>query len=123
MTPRFQNVDRLHLPRGADNPREELEKILTALVEDYHAQTIIAFGSCVRGGVNEHSDVDLCVVREHPPGCRQPGLEADLAVARRRPLMSKDILVRTPAEMNRARTRPFGVMDEVLSHGVTLYER
>ena len=119
----FQNLDRLHYPPRPANARTELEKILHALVEDYGAEKIIAFGSTVRGGVTEHSDFDLCVIRQHPPGCTHPGLEADLAVAKRETLVSKDILVRTPAQIAAEKPKPFGVMDEVLNHGITVYER
>ena len=38
-------------------------------------------------------------------------------------LISKDILVRTPAQIEAARRQPVGVMDEVIHHGVTVYER
>lgn len=119
----FQNIDRLHLPARPPNAQEELLKILTALVEDYGAERIIAFGSCVRGSVTEHSDVDLCVIRDHPPDCTHPGLEADLAVSRVRPLISSDILIRSPDQFDAARRRPFGVMDEVVRNGLVLYER
>ena len=119
----FQNLDHLHYPARPENARAEVEKILRALVEVYGAEKIIAFGSTVRGGVTEHSDVDLCVIREHPPGCTHPTLEAGLAAGRANALVSKDILVRTPAQIAAARQRPFGVMDEVLNHGLTVYER
>lgn len=121
--PRFKNLDRLHLPPPPARAREELLKILDALVADYGAEKIIAFGSCAHGSVDEHSDVDLCVVREHPTGSTHPGLEADLAVSRTHPLISTDLLVRTPTQMAVAERRPFGVMEEIVHNGVTVYER
>jgi len=123
MSTSFQNLDRLHYPPRPADARRELEKILHSLVEDYGAEKIVAFGSSVRGGMTEHSDFDLCVVRDHPPGCTHPGLEVDLAVSRTRPLVSSDVLVRTPPEYQAARRDPFGVMDEVVNHGLVLYER
>lgn len=120
--PTFQNLDRLHYPPCPANARTEVERILRALVEDFGANKIIAFGSAVRGGVTEHSDLDLCVIREHPPGCTHPGLEADLVVARRLPIVSTDILVRSPAQFAESKRHPFGVMDEVINHGLALYE-
>jgi predicted nucleotidyltransferase len=122
MPSRYRNLDALHLPPRPPDAQEHLGRILDALVEDYGAQKIIAFGSCVRGGVTEHSDVDLCVIRRHPAGCTQPGLEADLAVARRRPLLSKDLLIRTPEQFAASVRRPFGVMEEVVRNGVVVYE-
>lgn len=123
MRPRFQNLDKLHLPPRPADARAHLERMLDALVEDYGAEKIIVFGSCVRGGVTEHSDVDLCVIREHPPGCTHPNLEARTAADRYQPLISKDILVRTPMQFSKACARPFGVMDEVINHGLIVYER
>jgi predicted nucleotidyltransferase len=123
MMPAFQNLDHLHYPPRPANARAEVEKILRALVEGYGAEKIIAFGSVVRGGVTEHSDIDLCVIRDHPPGCTHPALDAGLAASRANALVSKDLIVRTPAQIAAARQRPFGVMDEVLNHGVTVYER
>ncbi len=119
----FQNLEFLHYPPGPENARAEVEKILHALVEDYGAEKIIAFGSTVRGGVTEHSDIDLCVIREHPPGCTHPALDAGLAASRAHALVSKDILVRTPGQIAAARHHPIGLMDEVLNHGLTVYER
>lgn len=121
--PRFINLDRLTLPPRPANARAELEKILCALVEDYGAEKIIAFGSSVRGTATEHSDVDLCVIREHPPGCTRPVFDALTAAGKARPLISTDILVRTPTQLAAAMRRPFGVMDEVLNHGLPVYER
>lgn len=121
--PRFINLDRLTLPSRPADARAQLERVLTALVDDYGAEKIIAFGSSVRGTATEHSDVDLCVIREHPPGCTRPVFEALTAAGKARPLISTDILVRTPTQLAAARQRPFGVMDEVLNHGVPVYER
>jgi predicted nucleotidyltransferase len=121
--PRFINLDRLTLPSRPADARAQLERVLEALVEDFGAEKIIAFGSSVRGTATEHSDVDLCVIREHPPGCTRPAYEALTAAAKARPLISTDILVRTPTQLAAARLRPFGVMEEVLNHGLSLYER
>jgi predicted nucleotidyltransferase len=121
--PDFINLDRLHYPPRPANARAEVEKILTALVEDYGAEKIIAFGSTVRGGVTEHSDIDLCVIRQHPPGCTHPGLEARLAAGRYQPLISKDILVKDPAQYRLESAHPIGAMQEVVEHGLTVYER
>ena len=122
MHSRFQHLEKLHPPPSPADARAQLELALTALVEEFGAEKIIAFGSCVRGGADEHSDVDLCVVRHHTPGTTHPQLEAGLCVARTRPRISTDLLVRTPGQLALASARPFGVMEEILSHGLLLYE-
>lgn len=119
----FKNLDRVHLPPATPNADAEFLKILEALATDYGAQKIIVFGSCVRGSVGRDSDVDLCVIREHPAGDSHPGLLADLAVSRRRPLLSTDILVRTPSEFAAQAERGFGVIRAVVEEGVSVYER
>ena len=119
----FRNLQSLHYPPSPANARAEVEKILRALVDEYGAEQIIVFGSAVRGGVTADSDIDLCVIREHPPGCTHPALDAGLAAARAGTLVSKDILVRTPDQIAAARQHPRGVMDEIINHGVTVYER
>jgi hypothetical protein len=119
----FQNLDRLHLPPRPLDARGQLIAVLEALVQDYGPDKIIAFGSSVRGPVDQHSDVDLCVIRQHPPGCTHPGLEADTCAGKVKPRISTDILVRTPAQWEAARQAPFGVMAEVVGHGLILYER
>lgn len=121
--PRFTNLDRLTLPTRPSDARVQLERVLEALVEDFGAEKIIAFGSSVRGTATEHSDVDLCVIRQHPPGCTRPTFDALTAASKARPLISTDILVRTPSQMESARQRPFGVMEEVIHHGLPVYER
>ena len=123
MVPRFQNLDKLHLPPIPTDARSHLVRALTALVEQYGAERIVAFGSCVHGDVTEHSDVDLCVVREHPPGCTHPHLEALAAVSRSRPLISTDVLVRSLRQWEESRRQPFGVMEEVMRRGIVLYEK
>ena len=118
----FQNLDRLHYPPRPANARAKLEKILCALVEDYGAEKIIAFGSAVRGGVTEHSDIDLCVLREHPPGCTRPRWEGQMAVAKTDARIPYDLLVLNPAQWREQNARPFGVYDEVTQHGVSVYD-
>ena len=121
--PVFQNLDRLTLPSRPTDARAHLERVLTALVDDYGAQKIIVFGSCVRGTATEHSDVDLLVIREQPPGCTRPTFDALTAAAKARPLISTDILVRTPEEWERKQARPFGMFDEIVHYGLPVYER
>ncbi|MCX6879318.1 MAG: nucleotidyltransferase domain-containing protein [Verrucomicrobia bacterium] len=119
----IRNLDRLHLPPSRRDAREQLERMIHALISDYGAEKIIAFGSIVHGDVTEHSDIDLCIVRDHPPTCTHPSLEAGMILSKLKTTLSKDLLVRTPRQMKEAEAAPFGVMQEVIRHGITLYER
>ncbi len=120
---RYKNLDRLHLPPRPVDARGHLRRILDALVDDFGAEKIIAFGSCTRGGATEHSDIDLCVVREHPPESRKPRWEGRMAISAKRPAVPYDLLVIRPSQWREQCARPFGVYDEVVNHGITLYER
>ena len=120
---RFINLDRLTLPSRPLDARAHLERVLAALVDDFGAEKIIVFGSCARGTATEHSDVDMLVIRARQPGCTRPAYDALTAAAKARPLISTDILVRTPDEWLKKQTRPFGVFDEIVHHGLPVYER
>lgn len=42
----------------------EIEKIKNQLLEKYHPEDIILFGSCAKGRVTRKSDIDLCVIMD-----------------------------------------------------------
>lgn len=42
----------------------EIEKIKNEIVEKFHPQKIILFGSCAKGLTTKKSDIDICVVAE-----------------------------------------------------------
>lgn len=118
----YRNLPQLDLPTHAGANPDELLKILDALVEDFHATKIIAFGSCVKGKPGEHSDIDLCVIRNPSANCTHPRWEGRQVVARRRPRIGFDLLVLSPEQWQRQQKSPFGVYAEVAANGVTLYE-
>ena len=120
--PHFINLDRLSLPSRPADARAQLERVLSALVEVYHAERIIVFGSCVHATATDDSDIDLLVIRDHPPECTHPALEAMQAIGTTRPLISTDLLVRTPQQWRAEQARPFGVFQEIVDHGLPVYE-
>jgi len=73
------------------------------IVRDFDPLQIILFGSQARGDADQNSDIDLLVVFSELADKRKTALDilralADLPVA-------KDILVSTPEELERHRTR------------------
>lgn len=102
---------------------DRLEPYLRALVEKLHPERVILFGSYAYGEPDEHSDVDLLVVREGITSEIQSNIEA------RRifwnvpgELFSFTILSKTPDRIrNRVECRsPF--YEEILGKGLTVYE-
>ena len=81
----------------------ELER-LTELLKAAGATLVVVFGSYARGGVRAHSDLDMLAVVEsdEPFIARSTRLYQSLV-----PRVALDLLVYTPAELDRIRDRPF----------------
>ena len=99
-----------------------LQEITHRLVDEFRPEEIILFGSHAWGEPNEDSDLDLLVIVSH----------SDLSPARRamrahRCLqglnVSKDILVRTRAEVERFRHVQASLERQIFERGTVLYER
>jgi len=101
-------------------PDDVIEKAKTRLVENFHPQRIILFGSQARETADERSDVDLLVV------CPIQGSRRALMVAMDRALkglpIARDILVLTPEEFDRDRHMPGTVARPAWKEGRVLYE-
>ena len=99
---------------------ELLREIVRRLVEEFHPERIILFGSHAWGTPSPDSDVDLLVVvaaSQLPPAQR--------AVRAHRALrglgIPKDVLVRTRDEIERYRLVPASLEAEILERGRPLY--
>ena len=96
-----------------------LEEITDSIVDHFHPQQIILFGSQAYGTAIEDSDIDLLVIME--TGLSPNKRSINIARKCRPRYVSMDILVRTPGEIadRLAQFDPF--LEEILSHGRTLY--
>ena len=88
------------------------------IVRDFDPLQIILFGSQARGDANRNSDIDLLVVFSELTDKRKTALDilsalSDLPVA-------KDILVSTPEELERHRTRIGSVLRYAQQEGKVL---
>jgi uncharacterized protein len=93
------------------------------LVEQFHPQRVILFGSQVRGTADARSDVDLlvvCPIKAEPAGRRA------LMVAMDRTLrglgFATDVVVLAPEEFERDRQIPGTVARPAWQEGTVLYE-
>lgn len=90
------------------------------LVEIFHPERIILFGSQVRGTADPHSDVDLLII------CPIQGNRRALMVAMDRALrglgFARDIIVLTPEEFERDRHIPGTIARPAWQEGKILYE-
>jgi len=119
------------LPRreaAAYNPimadeRRDIDRAVAVLSDEFGAEEVWLFGSCATGGSDEHSDIDLLVIRPERPGSTRPAVEARLALSRNGIHRPFDLLVLTPERWREAKARPSGVYADVLRRGVRLHER
>ncbi len=107
---------------GKDRMNNEFISIVTErIVQGFDPLQIILFGSQARGDANQQSDIDLLVVFAELADKRKTALDimralADLPVA-------KDILVSTPEELERHRTRIGSVLRYAQQEGKVLWKR
>jgi predicted nucleotidyltransferase len=97
-----------------------LQEIVQRLVEEFHPERIILFGSHAWGTPSPDSDVDLLVVvagSQLPPA--QRAMRAHRAL--RGLGIPKDVLVRTREEIERYRLVPASLEAEILERGRPLY--
>ena len=81
------------LPSGRV-PRAAIRKYVGRVVEKFHPDKVILFGSHARGEAGPDSDVDLLVVMDFEGSAREKRLEIRLAL--HDILVPKDIIVTTP---------------------------
>jgi predicted nucleotidyltransferase len=99
---------------------ETLLAIKQRLVDAFHPDRIIIFGSQARGTADARSDVDILVI------CRFGGKRRQLMVEMDRALwglnLARDIIVLTPEEFERDRHIPGTIARPAWREGKVLYE-
>lgn len=100
---------------------ETLHEAARRLVEKFHPERIILFGSQARGTANEHSDVDLLVICSFEGQRRRVMVEMDRALWGLG--IAKDIIVLTPKEYERDKHIPGTIARPASREGKVVYER
>lgn len=97
-----------------------ISRIADRIVEEFHPERIILFGSHAYGRPSWESDLDLLVIMETD---LRPAERSSLIARKCRPrYVAMDILVRTPREMAERLDGFDPFLEEVLSHGRVLYD-
>jgi predicted nucleotidyltransferase len=105
--------------KGMSVDPEVLDTMVERIVEQFHPERIILFGSQAHGDAHEDSDVDLLVVMDTE---RHPiEVAGDIGAALERPF-ALDILVRTPTDIEERFARGNRFVTDVLTHGHVLYD-
>lgn len=101
--------------------REIIEEATRRLVERFHPERIILFGSQARGTADDRSDADFLIITELTTRRRELMLEMDRAL--RGLGLARDIVVLTPEEYERDREIPGTIARPASREGKVLYER
>jgi predicted nucleotidyltransferase len=105
--------------RGANIPMQVIHRYARAIVQEFHPDKIILFGSYAYGTPHEESDVDLLVVmparNQHDQAVR-----IHWRLAAPFPL---DLIVRTPKQMAWRLAEGESFLTTIVSKGKLLYEK
>ena len=97
----------------------ELEKIVRQIVEKFHPQKIILFGSRAYGKADKDSDFDLMIIMETKERVVQTAAKISASIDHPFPL---DILVYTPSEVKKRLEWGDGLLYDAIKKGIVLYE-
>ncbi len=98
-----------------------LDEVTRRLVDGFHPERIILFGSQARGTADDRSDADFLVITKLTASRRVLMLEMDRAL--RGLGLARDIVVLTPEEFELDREIPGTIARPASKEGKVLYER
>ena len=108
-------------PITTERAEEIIQEMVRRIVEGFHPEMIVLFGSHARGCASPDSDVDLLVVM------LVNGSKRDLTIRIRKALtgmgLAKDVIVATPEELERYRNLVGTIIYPAMHEGRILYER
>jgi predicted nucleotidyltransferase len=100
-----------------------VEPYLRVIVERFRPVKLVLFGSQAYGQPDEHSDVDLLVVRDDITSEKQGVLEILKAFREvRGPRPPFTIVCRRPESLAQDQALPGSINHEIISHGLLLYD-
>ena len=99
--------------------QKKIEEMVRRIVERFHPEQIVLFGSYARGDAGPDSDVDLLVVMPVYGSKRDAQLQVRLALHDIR--LPKDIIVVTPDQFKRQRDIPGTIVRPAFLEGKVLY--
>ena len=100
---------------------QKISEMVRRIVEGFHPDKIILFGSYARGAAGPDSDADLLVVMPVKGSKREKAIEIDVELAGIG--LSKDVIVVTAEEVEKYRDVVGTLICPALREGKVLYER
>lgn len=99
--------------------RDAIQKVCHELVEAFHPQKVVLFGSYAYGSPGEYSDVDLLVVMPVEGSSARMGAEILMRLSPPFPL---DVLVRSPETLAERLDAGDFFLQEIIKKGIVLHE-
>jgi uncharacterized protein len=100
-------------------PQRAINSVVRQIVDKFHPQKIILFGSYARGNFRPESDVDLLVIMDTPLREVEQALQISLSLDYH---FGLDLIVRTPENLHRRLELGDWFLREITAQGKVVYE-
>jgi predicted nucleotidyltransferase len=100
---------------------DKIVEIITKIASGYNPEKIILFGSYAAGNPNEHSDLDLFIIKDTEMPRPQRAVQVRKMLYGL--MIPLDLIVYTPKEVVESMKNRYSFVNEVLTSGKTIYER
>lgn len=97
-----------------------LSEVVSRIVQKFHPEKIILFGSWARGEAREDSDLDLLVVLPGVEHTRNTAIQIGNSLSNLP--ISKDIIVATPEEIEKYGSTIGSILLPAITEGKVIYE-
>ena len=108
--------------RGTVQAKRDLQRLLDKLIAEYTPQQVILFGSYAYGEPDQHSDLDLLIVKETTETPFQRRVQVGRIVQDRRRKTPIQPLVITPQELASQLQKGDPFLSEIVEKGEVLYD-
>jgi len=107
--------------RQKETLNEKIDELVRRIVNQFHPEKVILFGSYARGTAGEDSDADVLVVMPVKGSKRKKATEIDVALVGID--LSVDVIVVTPEELERHKNQIGTIIYPAVREGKVLYEK
>ena len=108
--------------RGTVQARQDLQRLLDKLIAEYAPQKVILFGSHAYGEPDQHSDLDLLIVKETSETPFRRRVQVGRIVQDKRRKTPIQPLVITPQELASQLEKGDPFLIEIMEKGEILYD-
>ena len=100
--------------------KEELDRIVTIIQNEYDPEKIVLFGSLAADAVHEWSDIDLLIIKRTDKRTIERTMELTKLI---HPRVGIDLFIYTPEEIDLLLKEHYTFLVNILKSGKTVYEK